>query len=53
MKNYTILYKCDKCGKLSQKLQLYCFYCGIKLVNKGEMKDENRKQRKKNKFLLR
>jgi len=38
--NYTILYKCNRCGTLSQKLSLYCDYCGTKLINKREMKKD-------------
>lgn len=39
MKNYTILYKCDRCGNVSSELKLYCWFCGNKLLYKEELKN--------------
>jgi uncharacterized OB-fold protein len=41
MENYTKLYKCNRCGKVSTELKLYCWFCGNKLYNKGLGDDEN------------
>ena len=38
MKNYKILYKCNRCDRVSENLKLYCDYCGTKLYNKGDVK---------------
>jgi len=38
--NFTILYKCNRCSKVSQELQLYCYFCGARLVNKGVIINE-------------
>lgn len=38
MKNYKIIYKCDRCKTVSTELKLYCGYCGTKLYNKGDVK---------------
>lgn len=45
MNNYTILYKCDCCNRTSQKLEIYCYYCGTKLINKGALKNEKNTNR--------
>jgi len=34
MENYTILYKCNRCGNVSNELKLTCVFCGSRLKYK-------------------
>lgn len=31
---YTIVYKCNRCGSVSEELKLTCFNCGFRLIYK-------------------
>jgi DNA-directed RNA polymerase subunit RPC12/RpoP len=41
MKNYTVLYKCHRCGDVSRVLRLTCDHCGTRLRYKEQESGKN------------